>query len=554
MSCQWNALNVNVIKTRKIECAKLQLPATLAKSSRNSAATPKLAPTSKEKLNSSSEKSNEALRQNHSSIIDSIIPLLSTDESLNSSAYTEDEVFQESFETPPEKDSIFSENATKRCLSLPSYLTFEEYSYSRESGARFAPRRLFEEALNLESYSGRLPATRVDSEEFSEDFTDHIFPRLQEHILKRNASGTGHAGQMKKSKSSSQINCDDNNNVRYDQNHLQSTDINFATQSKEKFDVRDWEQKVLVLTSDYEFGTEYSKKPRDEIDARSRSVALTENISTFASDKICKDQTSQRQVKSETHSEMPKLQTVVWDYIKRRSTKKKRKNDNSRLEQNDNLKGENLKATNQESSSGPDRRKSKDESSPKVKNVQGESVLKSDRNNAGSSTPGISRKSRAIRSWKSDPNLNSNRRSGNIKLRRYNSHNILSSCSDKFPPKLPKMERQMNSKTLTFLLTTAPEEKSIEERMMTLKMSREWLLKELKSMREQDRKLARQFIHLRSAIVEMKEYCEKEDSEYESECEAGTQDIHKNHKRSEISKERKIPIHNTPTINILSYC
>ena len=131
----------------------------------------------------------------------------------------------------------------------------------------------------------------------------------------------------------------------------------------------------------------------------------------------------------------------------------------------------------------------------------------------------------------------------------------MSPGSDKFPHKLPAMKFEINSDTLSFLLTTAPEEKSIDERMMTLKMSREWLLKELKSIREQDRKLAKQFIHLRTAIVEMKEYCERLDSEGESEYEVGTQEtLHKNRKRNESSKERKIPIHNTPAINILSYC
>lgn len=391
MNCQWNALTVNVIKTRKIECAKLQLPATLAKSPIKSTASPKLAPSNTEKFNSSDEKSNEALSENHSSIIDSIIPLSSTEDSLNSPADTEDEVFQESFETPPENDGIFSENGTKRCLSLPSYLTLEEKPhYTNESGACFRPRRLFEEALNLESYSRSSRRTRVDSRGFSQDFTDHTFPRLQGHNLEGNASGTQlHAERMKKSKSSLQINCDNNNNVRYDQNNLHSTNTDIVTQSQDRFDVRDWEQKVLVLTSDCEFGTESSNRPRDEIDGRSRSVALTENISTFASDQISKDQNIQRQVKSETHSEMPKLQTVVWDYIKRRSTKKKRKNDSNRLDQNDNLKGEDLKATNQESSSVTDGQKSEDKSLRKLDSVEAD-TLRPDRNNAGT-TAGISR-------------------------------------------------------------------------------------------------------------------------------------------------------------------
>ena len=72
----------------------------------------------------------------------------------------------------------------------------------------------------------------------------------------------------------------------------------------------------------------------------------------------------------------------------------------------------------------------------------------------------------------------------------------------------------------------------MHERMTTLKQSHEWLLKELKIMREDDRKLAKQFIHLRSAILKLREYCEKEDSEYELECEGtpkmiNTESLHK---------------------------
>lgn len=53
--------------------------------------------------------------------------------------------------------------------------------------------------------------------------------------------------------------------------------------------------------------------------------------------------------------------------------------------------------------------------------------------------------------------------------------------------------------------------------MKTLHESRDWLMKELKSMRDEDRNLARQFINLRSAIVEVKECLEQEDSESEEE-------------------------------------
>ena len=155
-----------------------------------------------------------------------------------------------------------------------------------------------------------------------------------------------------------------------------------------------------------------------------------------------------------------------------------------------------------------------------------------------------------MKSWKSCPNINLNCDLVNNPLRRYNSYHQLSSdINQKPPPKLLARDPRLNSESLTFLLTTATDEKPIHERMMTLTLSRDWLRKELKSMREEDRKLARQFIQLRSAIVELREYFEKDDSEYESECE-GT---HKG-KKIELKKERKIPIHNTPSRNILSYC
>lgn len=166
-----------------------------------------------------------------------------------------------------------------------------------------------------------------------------------------------------------------------------------------------------------------------------------------------------------------------------------------------------------------------------------------------------------MKSWRSSPNLKSNcdlKISKNIPLRRYKSFDCLFPIHNHKPlPNLPAKELQINPETLTFLLTTGTEEKPIHERMTTLKLSREWLLKELKSMREEDRKLARQFIHLRSAIVELREYCEREDSECDSECEGTqimTESLRKDSKRNALSKERKIQIHETPTRNILSYC
>ena len=348
---QWNALNVNVIKTRKIECAKLNLPAALAKSPRKkSTPSPTLASTQTEIPNNK-----DCKEQSSHSSADGLISLLSTTDSFNSSVYTEDEVFQESFETPPEKDGCFSKSSTKRCFSLPAYLEPEERNgYSLDADVRFHPRRLFEEALNLECPSGSVRSNRADSRAYNQGLGGHSFPRLQENIHKENTNRTPHAERMKGTESSSLITCDNNNNFTSDQNNLASAESKSrfeSTKPKGGFDVRSWEQKVLVLTSDYEFGTQLSKKPRDENDSRSKSVALTDNISTIANDKVAKAQKTERQVKSETNSEMPKLQTVVWDYIKRKSTKRKRKNETSHSQKDENLKQDNYKATNQESCS-----------------------------------------------------------------------------------------------------------------------------------------------------------------------------------------------------------
>ena len=560
---QWNALNVNVIKTRKIECAKLNLPPVFAKSPRRKS-TPSPIRASTQTESADNKDCKEQLNQSNT---DGSISLLSTEDSFSSSTYTGDEVFQDSFETPPEKDGCFSRSSTKRCLSLPAYLGYEEEHDNRvHSQVCFRPRRLFEEALNLESCSGSSQSNKGDLGAPNQDLSGSNFPRFLDQIHKRHASRTPHAERMKSTESSSLITCDNNNNSQSDQNNLESTTskskFEQATQSKGSFDVRAWEQKVLVLTSDYEFGTEFSRKLRDESEPRSKSVALTENISTIADDKIAKGHNPERQVKSDTNSEMPKLQTVVWDYIKRKSTKRKRKNETSNLQKDENLKEESLKTTNQECSSKSVDESGKDGLPKNEKNYEADSPGKPGKH-VLKKVPDVSKKSRLTKSWKSSPNLKPNcdaQITANIPLRRYHSHTHLYPSPNKKPsPKLLAKEPKMNSETLTFQLTTATEEKSMHERMMTLKLSREWLVRELKSMREEDRKLARQFIHLRSAIVELREYCEKDDSEYESECEGTpkmieTKSLHKDNKRNALSKEHKIHIRETPTRNILSYC
>lgn len=348
---QWNALNVNVIKTRKIKCAKLNLPAVLAKSPTNkSPPSPKFASPEKEDSNPYSIEYKEQFTRSHSSA-DGFISVSRTEDILNSSVCTEDEVFQESFETPPEEESCFIKSTTKRCLSLPTYLSSEE-EHNIDSDTCFRPRRLFEEALNLESYSRSGQADRVDLRGPNQGPGDCTFPRLQENIHKEKASNTPHAERMKNAETSFLITCDNNNNANSEHNNFAGTKSFESTkQSRKVFDARDWEQKVLVLTSDYEFGTELSKKPRDDSDTRSRSVALTENISSIVNNTIAEAPTTERQAKSEANSEMPKLQTAVWNYIKRKSTKRKRKNIGTGQEEKEEHLKDSCKSANQECSS-----------------------------------------------------------------------------------------------------------------------------------------------------------------------------------------------------------
>ena len=344
---QWNALSVNVIKTQKIKCAKLNLPAVLAKSpAKKSPPSPKFASPGKKDPNLHSTEYKEQFTGSHSSA-DGFISV----DILNSSVCTEDEVFQESSETPPEEESYFIKSTTKRCLSLPTYLSSEE-ERNVDSDIYFRPRRLFEEALNLESYRTSVQNNRVDLRGPNQGLGGYSFPRLQENIHKEKASNTPHAERMKNPETSFLITCDNNNNASSEQNNFAGTKSFESTKlSRQVFDARDWEQKVLVLTSDYEFGTESSKKPRDEGDTRSRSVALTENISSIVNNTIAEAPTTERQAKSEANSEMPKLQTAVWNYIKRKSTKRKRKNiDTGQSEKEGHLK-DSSKLPNQECSS-----------------------------------------------------------------------------------------------------------------------------------------------------------------------------------------------------------
>ena len=98
----------------------------------------------------------------------------------------------------------------------------------------------------------------------------------------------------------------------------------------------------------------------------------------------------------------------------------------------------------------------------------------------------------------------------------------------------------------------------MEERLKTLALAREWLVKELNVMRVEDRRLARQFINLRSAIMEIRRAREKEDSDCESDGEE-RKSKRIDSKRLAADQERHINdhgyhMHVTPTRNILSYC
>lgn len=345
---QWNALSVSVIKTRKIECKKLNLPPILV--SKQSS----VIPTACSSSTSTKSNSNSFNKDPHLSVQESGSSFSSTECICNSMVCSEDEVFRDSFDTPPEKDGCFTRNKTKRCHSLPTYLRSEQ---KQENGvkctSKFRPRRLFEEALNLEPFSRS-----------EQNYLGHSYPRYQERILSKQATRTPHAERMKSTKSPSLIAYDRNNNNSFNDHFAKSeVGLHSSTLPNNKFDARSWEQRVLVLTSKYEFGTEAGKTPKD--DSRPKSVALSANISKIVNDKVSKASNleDERQVKSETTTEMPKLQTAVWDYIKRRSTKRKRKN--SRSQKN----GNPTKDQSKQSSSKNDEKNGEASCKEKVQNT-----------------------------------------------------------------------------------------------------------------------------------------------------------------------------------------
>lgn len=576
---QWNRLNVQVIKTKRIECRKLDLPDHLVqprdtrrgeKPSKQHLKFASPAPSS-ERSNLGSEGHSTARQSN---ITDSSFDP-DVEDSL-SSLKTEEDVFQLSFETPWE-DTKQNKSAA-RCLSLPAYLSAKT-GIGNETDVCFRPRRLFEKALNLESSSrDNANGSRLATE--GNEGLCEWFPRSQElkkwwsgEDNKMNQCRTPPAEAMNRRGKLSLI-ADRNNNNSSSCDHKRFFRSSSRRRSKSSLDLRrNWEGKILALTSDSVFGAE--RVAVREQRSRPRSVTLTGSVYALvkAKDKTTKCDTEKRAA-SESRLGMPKFQTAVWDYIKRRSTKHKGKSDRQSKE---NSKGDD---NEKRSFSGPRNSKNADESTSSTPGgKQREKVCANHNSKLGNTvssndqiTPQITEKSSLsnaveldkvsstrhihLAKWKSSPNLGCSEATEFAEriLQRNRSWTELNSSKDQ--PKLLVKEFKENPKVLKLLLTTTPELRPIEERLKTLTLSREWLLKELKGLREDDRRLARQFINLRSVIMEIQRAREKEDSDYDSEGEFSRADSPRQaaEKEKMIASDHNFKMHVTPARNILSYC
>lgn len=560
---QWSGLNIHVIKTKRIECTKLNLPDVLTK--------PQSCPPSKHKkasLNSTSDSSpSQRGHSSHSSIAESL-PIELEDTLSPLKTPEADEVFECTFETASE-DSVNHRNVITRCLSLPC-LSCERNIAKDSSVCR---QRLSHEAFNLESPLSDIQSRLV--REASEGFWTG-FPRdqdseecesLKDIGMKR--SITPHAERMNRTDTVVLI-ADSNNNNSSSCDYKRGVNPSTLGRAKSSLELRqDWEQKILGLTSGSTFGAERVEN-RKEL-SRPRSVTLTGNLHNLvgAQNQTTKNRDSERRTKSEGKQKMPKLQSVVWDYIKRRSTKRKSKRD-SQSKGNSNAKEskktpskENYEKNNQTTSSG----------NQGLGNGPVKNYLESDNRVSSPSSKGgkISRNKSwsysnstkapgclsSLARWKSAPSLKYSEPTESIPQLRKNS--VAEVPSQKAAPKLRVKELEDDPEILKLLLTTSPEERPMEERLKTLMLSREWLLKELQSMREEDRRLARQFINLRSAIVEIRQAREKEESDYDSEGEGHKTRLIDSQKlavekKGRKTRERTLQMHVTPTRNILSYC
>lgn len=303
---QWNAYNANVREIYRGELNHTPTPIKTKHRTTNSTIATKYL--------------NKISKTTHSSEED-IVSNFSTDNSFNTSLSSESEVFQDPLETPTEKDSSFSRNpAVKRSLSLPAQLRceLEENKTSIEKDS-YHPRRLFKKAINLESYRRNVSIT-------GSKLNDDIFV----NVNNENFPEQSRVGQMNGQEPL--MTYDSNNNYCYDYAERKLAKQSCEEHSNSNFDMRKWERQVMVITSEFDFGTQLSRRSQNKLNnARSRSVALTDNILRINNKaiRLTKEQETKDQVVSETQYEMSKLKFVARDYIRSKSTKQKNVKKNS---------------------------------------------------------------------------------------------------------------------------------------------------------------------------------------------------------------------------------
>ena len=565
---QKNGLNIHVIKTKRIQCAKLDLPAMLAQ--------PRKTPTQNDRFTTPRPKASSLQTSNHnpsevnlrrqtdsrSSLTDSLSP--NTNDVPNTLEADEDVVFEDSLETPSE---AFAKPIKRgaRCLSLPACLGAESEG-DDERSVCLRPRRLFEEALNLERSRSAPP--RGTSPHGAGGASDEV-ARGRETAGRQGAAEDKEVkrrrtwrAEIVREKEALELIADHNNN-NSSLREQECVPNYIATRSQSASDLRrDWEQKILGLTeSGSEFGTERGGASYEDEGRRTRprSVTLAGSVHAFVE---AREKAKAREAKGRAksvgkHRGMPKFQTVVWDYIKRRSSKRKVKGDRGTKEDSSKPKH----STNEDSAScfPPVEQLKKDTTS--VASGDGVSrrstvseIPQSPSLNSDEASPSLNSRGK----WKSTPNLALSEATEYAEriLERKNSWDELDSRTDR--AKTPVKELQEEPEILRLLLTTNSELRPMEERLKTLALAREWLVKELNVMREEDRRLARQFINSRSAIMEIKRARETEDSDCESDGEE-RKSKRNDSKRLAAEQERHINdhghhMHVTPTRNILSYC
>ena len=414
---QKNSLNIHVIKTKRIECAKLDLPAMLAQPRKTPTkddgfTTPRPEASSLQTSNHNPSNSEVNLRRqtdSRSSLTDSLSP--KTNDVPSTPEADEDVVFDDSLETPSEAFAKPIKRDKARCLSLPACLGAESEG-ADERSVCLRPRRLFEEALNLERSRSAAPrgtsrhVAGLASNEFARgrETAGRQGEAAEDKEVKRRR--TWRAGIVREKEALELITDHNNNNSSLRERECVPNYT--AIRSHSTSDLRrDWEQKILGLTeSRSEFGTERGGASYEDEGSRTRprSVTLAGSVHAFveAREKAKAREAKRRAKSAGKHRGMPKFQTVVWDYIKRRSSKRKGKRDGGTKEEDS---SKPRHSTNEDSAScfPPVEQLKKDTTSV----VSGHSVSRRSTVSEIPESPSLNsdQASPSLGKWKSTPNL-----------------------------------------------------------------------------------------------------------------------------------------------------